>query len=202
MYSDVDSIIVDAKNGKPFVLVDSPYRENEGDIVIPSEHLTHTILDFMQCKGRGVVCLAIHESIRKALDLDFMPRRGVNSDSTAAFTTSIEAARGIKTGASLHERVLTIKSAIAENASPEDIVTPGHVFPIVSNPGGLANRTGHTEASIEICEIAGLIRSAVLCEIMDDEGLSASSSYIQKFANLYKLNICSIDDLIDYQKTR
>ena len=196
VYSSTSQVIDDIKKGNPFILLDAESRENEGDIVMPAQYVNSQTLDFMQSIARGVICLAIDEDTRIRLDLDFMPRRGVESSSTAAFTVSIEAAKGVNTGASLHERAHTIKTAANPQSKPSDIITPGHVFPIVANPKGLRERHGHTEGSIHVCKLANILPAAVLCEIMDENGHSASRDNLFDFAKKHNLKILTMEQLI------
>ena len=197
-FSKISSIIQDAKKGKMFILVDDGDRENEGDLVIPASNISPKKINFMAKYGRGLICLALTNKQAKRLSLSLMSPINKSRNQTA-FTVSIEAKKGVTTGISAHDRAHTIKTAIKKNASPKDIVSPGHVFPLISKNGGVLVRAGHTEASVDISKLAKKNTSAVICEIMDDDGKMAKGEKLLNFAKKHKLKIGRIDDLIAYR---
>jgi 3,4-dihydroxy 2-butanone 4-phosphate synthase/GTP cyclohydrolase II len=198
MFSSISKIIQDAKKGKIFILVDDKNRENEGDLVIPALKIDHKKINFMATNGRGLICLAIDKKKSRALNLSLMPNRN-SSRLQTAFTISIEARKGVTTGISAKDRALTIKTAIKKNATSKDISTPGHIFPLVSKDGGVLERAGHTEASVDIAKLSGCGPSAVICEIMNTDGSMAKGKYLFNYARKFKLNIAKIEDLIAYR---
>ena len=200
-FSKIDKIINDAKRGKMFVLVDDEGRENEGDLIIPASKVSPKSINFMAKHGRGLICLALSNEQIKKLDLSLMSPSN-NSRTQTAFTVSIEAKRGVTTGISAHDRAHTIKTAIKKNASSKDIVSPGHVFPLVSKNGGVLVRAGHTEASVDVSRLARCGSSAVICEIMNEDGSMAKGKQLFNFAKKHKLKLGKIDDLIAYRLNR
>jgi len=198
MFTSITKIIKDAKKGKMFILVDDENRENEGDLVIPANKVKHKDITFMAKHGRGLICLALDSKQVKKLNLQLMSPTN-QSRSQTAFTVSIDATKNITTGISAHDRAYTIKSAIKKNASKKDIVTPGHIFPLISKDGGVLVRAGHTEASVDISKLAKKNPSAVICEIMNDRGVMAQGKELFSFAKKHKLKIGRIDDLIAYR---
>jgi len=197
-FSKISDIIKDAKLGKIFVLVDDESRENEGDLIIPASKVTPKSISFMAKYGRGLICLALDQSQVNKLSLSLMSPIN-NSRTQTAFTVSIEAKKGVTTGISAHDRSHTIKTAIKKNASSKSIVSPGHVFPLVSNNGGVLVRAGHTEASVDVAKLSKSGSSAVICEIMNDDGTMAKGMQLSKFAKKHKLKIGKIEDLISYR---
>jgi 3,4-dihydroxy 2-butanone 4-phosphate synthase/GTP cyclohydrolase II len=197
-FSKINKIIQDAKLGKMFVLVDDEDRENEGDIIIPASKVSSQSINFMAKHGRGLICLALSNTQVSKLNLPLMSSTNKSRTQTA-FTISIEAKRGVTTGISAHDRARTIKTAIRKNATPKDIVSPGHVFPIVSKNGGVLVRAGHTEASVDVSKLAKCGSSAVICEIMNDDGTMAKGKQLINFTKRHKLRIGKIDDLIAYR---
>tara|TARA_B100000945_G_scaffold19970_1_gene14447 strand:+ start:2942 stop:4000 length:1059 start_codon:yes stop_codon:yes gene_type:complete len=194
----INEIIKDAKKGKIFILVDNKDRENEGDLVIPASKVNAKKINFMAKHGRGLICLALTSHKVKKLNLPLMS--SVNKSRTqTAFTVSIESKRGISTGISAYDRAKTIKVAIRPSSSKKDIVSPGHVFPLVSKNGGVLERAGHTEASIDISKLAKLNPSAVICEVMNEDGTMARYKDLIPFAKKHKLKIAKIEDLISYR---
>ncbi len=167
--SPIEEIVVEIRAGRMVILVDEEDRENEGDLVIAAEHVTPEAINFMVKHARGLVCLTVTEARSKQLGLTQMARDNKSLYSTA-FTVSIEAASGVTTGISAHDRAHTIQTAVARNARPEDIVQPGHIFPITAKAGGVLVRAGHTEAGCDLAQIAGLEPSSVICEILKDDG--------------------------------
>ena len=181
--SPIEDVIEDARNGRMFILVDHEERENEGDLVIPAQMAGPDAINFMAKYGRGLICLAITQERAEHLGLELMSRKNQTRHQTA-FTVSIEAKHGVSTGISAHDRARTISVAIDPNSRPDDIVTPGHVFPLVARDGGVLVRTGHTEAAVDIARLAGLNPSGVICEIMNDDGTMARLPDLVKFAQL------------------
>jgi 3,4-dihydroxy 2-butanone 4-phosphate synthase / GTP cyclohydrolase II len=191
-------IIAELKAGRMVILVDEEDRENEGDLVMASEHVTPEAINFMAKFGRGLICLTLTEERCRQLGLTQMARDNRSQFSTA-FTVSIEAAEGVTTGISAHDRARTIKAAVAHHARPEDIVQPGHVFPIMARPGGVLVRAGHTEAGCDFAALAGLEPTSVICEIMSEDGTMARLPELMEFAKEHGLKIGTITDLIHYR---
>src|SRR5881394_730305 len=196
--SPVSEIVAEIRAGRIVVLVDDEDRENEGDLVFAAEFVTAEKVNFLAKHGRGLVCMAITESHAARLGLRPMVEQNRSRHGTN-FTVSIEAAEGIASGISAHDRALTIKIASAENSTAEDIVQPGHVFPLIAQPGGVLVRAGHTEACCDFARLAGLEPSAVLCEIMRDDGTMARLPDLLEFAAAHKLRIGTIADLIEHR---
>ena len=196
--SPVSEIIAEIRAGNLVVLVDDEDRENEGDLVFAAEFVTAEKINFLARHGRGLICMPITEVHAQRLGLRPMVEQNRSRHGTN-FTVSIEAAEGIATGISAHDRALTIKVAAAENSGPEDIVQPGHVFPLIAQPGGVLVRAGHTEACCDLARLAGLAPAAVLCEIMRDDGTMARLGDLIPFAAEHKLKIGTIADLIEYR---
>ena len=192
------SIIQDAKKGKMFVLVDDEDRENEGDLIVPASKISPKLINFMAKYGRGLICLALSQAQTNKLNLSLMSPFNKSRTQTA-FTVSIESKKGVTTGISAYDRSHTIKTAIKKNARPKDIVSPGHVFPLVSKNGGVLVRAGHTEASVDVSKLAKCGSAAVICEIMNDDGSMAKGKQLLNFAKKHKLKIGRIDDLISYR---
>tara|TARA_B100000029_G_scaffold166032_1_gene162260 strand:+ start:3355 stop:4449 length:1095 start_codon:yes stop_codon:yes gene_type:complete len=197
-YSKITEIIRDAKRGKMFVLVDDENRENEGDLIIPSSKVSPSSINFMAKHGRGLICLTICQKQADKLNLPLMSPNNISRSQTA-FTVSIDAKSGVTTGISAHDRFITIKKATQKKVSPKNFVSPGHVFPIVAKEGGVLVRAGHTEASVDIAKFAKCGSSAVICEIMNDDGTMAKGPQLLSFAKKHKLKIGRIDDLISYR---
>ena len=197
-FSDIQSIIKDAKKGKMFILVDDENRENEGDLVIPGSKCNSKIINFMAKHGRGLICLALTKKQIDKLKLPLMSQINKSRMQTA-FTVSIEAKKGISTGISAFDRAKTIKVAINRNSRKEDIVSPGHVFPLVARNGGVLERAGHTEASIDISKLSNLNPSSVICEVMNEDGRMARLDDLVKFSRKHKIRIASIADLIAHR---
>ncbi|MDO8287854.1 MAG: 3,4-dihydroxy-2-butanone-4-phosphate synthase [Parvibaculum sp.] len=197
--STIEEIIEDARNGKMFILVDAEDRENEGDLVIPAQMCTPEAVNFMAKYGRGLVCLTLTGDRAKQLNLEFMSSNNQSRNQTA-FTVSIEAREGISTGISAHDRAHTVSVAIDPTKGQNDIVSPGHVFPLVAKDGGVLVRAGHTEAAVDISRLAGLYPAGVICEIMNDDGTMARLPDLVQFAQLHGLKIGTIADLIAYRR--
>jgi len=196
--SELPDVIEDARNGRMFILVDDEDRENEGDLIIPAQMATPDAINFMAKHGRGLVCLALTPERAKQLHLELMSRSNRARHSTA-FTVSIEAREGVSTGISAHDRAHTISVAIDPTKDYRDIMTPGHVFPLVSKEGGVLVRAGHTEAAVDVARLAGLYPSGVICEIMNDDGTMARLPDLIAFAGRHDLKIATIADLIAYR---
>ncbi len=194
-----EEIIEDARNGRMFILVDAEDRENEGDVIIPAQMATPDVINFMAKHARGLVCLALTHERAETLKLPMMSRDNGTQHQTA-FTVSIEAKEGVTTGISAHDRARTISVAIDPTKGQSDIVTPGHVFPLVARRGGVLVRAGHTEAAVDIARLAGLIPSGVICEIMNDDGTMARLPDLVKFAQLHGMKVGTIADLIAYRR--
>ena len=196
--SSITSIIQDAKKGKIFILIDNKNRENEGDLVVPASKASSKSINFMAKHGRGLVCLSLTKKQVDKLSLPLMS--AVNkARMQTAFTVSIEAKKGISTGISAFDRAKTIKVAINKNSKKKDIVSPGHVFPLVARNGGVLERAGHTEASVDISKLAKLNPSSVICEVMNEDGRMARIDDLLKFSKKHNLKIASIEDLISYR---
>ena len=197
-FSPIPMIIKDAKKGKMFILVDDENRENEGDLVVPGSKCNSKIINFMAKHGRGLICLALTKRRIDKLKLPLMSQINKSRMQTA-FTVSIEAKKGISTGISAFDRAKTIKVAISNKSTKKDIVSPGHVFPLVARNGGVLERAGHTEASIDISKLSKLNPSSVICEVMNEDGRMARLDDLIKFSNKHKIKIASIADLIAYR---
>ena len=197
--ASIDEVIDDARNGRIFILVDDENRENEGDLIIPAEKASPEAVNFMAKHGRGLICLSITKERADTLGLSPMATRNESRHQTA-FTVSIEAREGVTTGISAADRAQTIAVAINNNRGANDIVTPGHVFPLVAQPGGVLMRAGHTEAAVDIARLAGLNPSGVICEIMNDDGTMARLSDLMTFAKVHGLKVATITDLIAYRR--
>ena len=197
-FNSIETIISDAKKGKMYILVDDENRENEGDLVFSANDVSAEKINFMAKNGRGLICLALDANQAKKLNLNYMSLKNESRNQTA-FTVSIEAKKGITTGISAMDRAKTIKIATKPNVSKKDIVSPGHVFPIVARDGGVLIRAGHTEASVDISKLANKNPSAVICEIMNEDGSMAKRDELIIFAKKHKLSIGKIEDLIAYR---
>ena len=197
-FSKISSIIQDAKKGKMFILVDDKNRENEGDLIIPASKCNSKSINFMAKHGRGLICLAL---TKKQIDNLRLPLMSPNNKSRmqTAFTISIEAKKGITTGISAQDRSKTIRTAINPKAKKNDIVSPGHVFPLVARNGGVLERAGHTEASVDISKLSNLNPSSVICEVMNEDGRMARLNDLYKFSKKHKIKLASIEDLISYR---
>ena len=197
-FAPIETIISVAKNGGMFILVDDEKRENEGDLVISSSDTNSKNINFMAKFGRGLICLALDSLQAKRLNLPLMSPVNQSRNKTA-FTISIEAKKGITTGISAKDRARTIKIASKRNVKKNEIVSPGHVFPIIAKDGGVLVRAGHTEASVDISRLAKKNNSAVICEIMNEDGTMAKGKDLFNFAKKHKLKIAKIEDLIAYR---
>ncbi|MBW1733794.1 MAG: bifunctional 3,4-dihydroxy-2-butanone-4-phosphate synthase/GTP cyclohydrolase II [Deltaproteobacteria bacterium] len=196
--SKIEDVLEDLRQGKIIILVDDEDRENEGDLTIAAEKVTPEAINFMAKYGRGLICLALEPEIVERLHLDQMVRDN-RSPYQTAFTVSVEAARGVTTGISAADRAHTILTAIADDAKPEDLVQPGHVFPLRARRGGVLFRTGQTEGSVDLARLAGLKPAGVICEIMKDDGSMARLPDLEEFAEKHHLKIASVADIISYR---
>ena len=196
--SSTDEILEDLRNGRMVVLVDAEDRENEGDLVVAAQMATPDTINFMAKNGRGLICLTLTEQRGEQLRLEAMSRHN-KARMRTAFTVSIEAREGIATGISAADRARTIATAIDPTKDHDDIVSPGHVFPLIAREGGVLVRAGHTEASIDLCRMAGLTPSGVICEIMNDDGSMARMPDLVPFAQRHGLKIGTIEDLIKHR---
>jgi 3,4-dihydroxy 2-butanone 4-phosphate synthase/GTP cyclohydrolase II len=193
-----EEIIAELSAGRMVILVDEEDRENEGDLVLAADHVSAEAVNFMAKHGRGLICLTLTRERCQQLNLPLMVRDNGTSMGTN-FTVSIEAASGVTTGISAADRALTIKTAVAPNAKPSDLVQPGHIFPLMAQPGGVLIRSGHTEAGCDLAAMAGCSPTSVICEIMKDDGSMARLPDLLEFAKEHQLKIGSIADLIKYR---
>lgn len=197
--SPIEEILSDFKAGRFVILIDDENRENEGDLMVAAQFIDAKKINFMNCEARGLIYLAITSEHLKRLQLPLMKSDlHQSSPHHAAFTYSIEASKGVKSGISARDRATTILAAVNINAKPQDIHCPGHVFPIVARDGGVIERRGHTEAAVELAKLAGLNKSTVACEILDDSGDSASRKYLAEFSIKQKIKVGTIEDLVKY----
>ena len=196
--ASTEQIIAELRAGRMVVLVDEEDRENEGDLVLAADHVTADAVNFMAKHGRGLICLTLTRERCQQLNLPLMVRDNGTTMGTN-FTVSIEAATGVTTGISAADRALTIKTAVAPNAKPNDLVQPGHIFPLMAQPGGVLIRSGHTEAGCDLAAMAGCSPTSVICEIMKDDGSMARLPDLLEFAKEHQLKIGSIADLIQYR---
>ena len=194
----VPEIIDDIRQGKMVILMDDEDRENEGDLVIAAQQVRAEDVNFMAKHARGLICLTLTEDRCRQLDLPLMVRDNMAAHSTN-FTVSIEAAEGVTTGISAADRARTIRAAVAEKAKPTDIVQPGHIFPLKAQPGGVLSRAGHTEAGCDLARLAGYDPSAVIVEIMNEDGTMARRPELEAFAKEHDIKIGTIADLIEYR---
>ncbi|MBP1715728.1 MAG: cyclohydrolase / 3,4-dihydroxy-2-butanone-4-phosphate synthase [Deltaproteobacteria bacterium] len=196
--STIDEALLDIRKGKLVILVDDEDRENEGDLCIAAEKATPQVINFMAKHGRGLVCLSLTEEKVRQLQLPLMVSDNTSAFKTA-FTVSIEAKRGVTTGISAADRATTVLTAISDDAKPEDLARPGHVFPLQAKKGGVLVRTGQTEGSVDLARLAGLKPAGVICEVMNDDGTMARMPDLELFAKKHNLRIVTIADLIRYR---
>lgn len=194
----ITEAINEFKKGKMLILMDDEARENEGDLIIPAENITPEIINFMMKHGRGLICLAMAQELVNKLNLPLMTQNNRSNFGTN-FTISIEARTGIATGISAFDRAKTVLTAIDDHANPESIVSPGHIFPLRSLPGGVLERRGQTEGSVDLAKLAGKKSAAVICEIVNNNGTMARFPDLEKFAVKHHLKIATIDDLAKYR---
>ena len=196
--NSAQEIIDDIKAGKMVILMDDEDRENEGDLIIAAEHISAEAINFMATHGRGLICLTMTQERCSQLDLPLMVKNNGAAFSTN-FTMSIEASKGVTTGISAADRARTVQAAIAKGAVPSDIVQPGHIFPIMAQPGGVLTRAGHTEAGCDLARLAGLEPSSVIVEILNEDGTMARRPDLEVFAKQHDIKIGTIADLIEYR---
>jgi 3,4-dihydroxy 2-butanone 4-phosphate synthase / GTP cyclohydrolase II len=194
----IEEAIREIRVGRMVILVDDEDRENEGDLCMAAEKVTPEAINFMTKYGRGLICLSLTEEKIKALDLPMMVDDNTSPFKTG-FTVSIEARKGVTTGISAFDRATTILTAVADNAKPHDLVRPGHIFPLRAKKGGVMVRSGQTEGSVDLARLAGLKPSAVICEIMDEDGSMARMPALEKISDKHGIGICTIADLIEYR---
>ena len=197
----VAGALEDMRAGKMVILVDDEDRENEGDLVLAAEKCTPTAINFMARHARGLICLSLTEERITQLELPMMVDRSRATRSTA-FTISIEAREGVTTGISAADRAHTVQTAVAPEAQARDLVSPGHIFPLRAVPGGVLQRTGHTEGSVDLARLAGLEPAGVICEIMNEDGTMARTADLERFAEEHQLRVLSIADLIEFRLSR
>ncbi|MBW2631383.1 MAG: bifunctional 3,4-dihydroxy-2-butanone-4-phosphate synthase/GTP cyclohydrolase II [Deltaproteobacteria bacterium] len=198
MVSTINEAVEDIKNGKMIILVDDEDRENEGDLCIAAQHITPKAINFMARYGRGLICLSMADELADRLNLPLMTTNNRSQFGTA-FTVSIEARRGVTTGISAKDRATTISAAVADEAKAEDLVSPGHVFPIRAKKGGVLVRTGQTEGSVDLAKLAYLKPAGVICEIMKEDGSMARMPDLEIFAEKHGIKIVTVADLIDFR---
>jgi 3,4-dihydroxy 2-butanone 4-phosphate synthase/GTP cyclohydrolase II len=194
----IEEAIADIRQGRMIILVDDENRENEGDLTIAAQSVTPGMINFMAMHGRGLICLAMAPDMIEKLDLPMMSSRNESRFGTA-FTVSIEAKVGVSTGISAFDRATTILAAVADNAKPEDLISPGHVFPLRAKKGGVLVRAGQTEGSVDLARLAGMKPAAVICEIMREDGNMARMPDLEVFAAKHNMKIASIAGLIRYR---
>ncbi len=197
--SKIEDAIKDFKRGKMVILVDDADRENEGDLIVAGEYASPDVINFMATHGRGLICVTMDTKVSDRLDLTPVKNSPKENLDTTAFTVSIDANKGTTTGISAQDRSTTAKLVADPNSKPEDFDRPGHMFPLVARDGGILVRAGHTEASVDMAKICGLQPSAVICEIMNDDGTMARLKDCEKFAKKHKIKIATIADLISYR---
>jgi 3,4-dihydroxy 2-butanone 4-phosphate synthase/GTP cyclohydrolase II len=200
-FNTIESVVADLRRGRMVIVVDDADRENEGDLIMAAEHVTPQAINFMARFGRGLICVPTTEERLKQLGIERMVVQNRETFKTD-FQVSVDAARNITTGISAADRAETIKVMAAPTAVPEDLVQPGHVFPLRARSGGVLQRAGHTEAAVDLVKLAGCRPIGVICEVLKDDGSMARLSDLVKFARKHKLKLCTIEDLIKYRRTR
>ncbi len=200
-FDSIEAVLADIRRGKMVIVVDDADRENEGDLIVAGQHATPAAINFMAKHGRGLICVSTTGERLQQLGIDRMVQQNRESHRTD-FQVSVDAARGISTGISAADRAQTIQIMSAPVAVPEDLVQPGHIFPLRAKSGGVLQRAGHTEATADLARLAGLRPIGVLCEILNDDGTMARLPQLLKFARKHKLKICSIAALIEHRRTR
>ena len=199
MINTTDEILLSIKNGEMVIIMDDENRENEGDLVMASQFVKPSDINFMASQGRGLICLTLTESRCKSLDLTLLKQSGSETSKETNFTVSIDALKGVTTGISASDRAKTIKAAVRKNAKPSDFAQPGHIFPIMAKNGGVLTRAGHTEAGCDLAKLAGLEPSSVIVEILNEDGSMARKKDLVTFAAKHKIKIGTIEDLIKYR---
>ena len=200
-FDSIESVVADLRKGKMVVVVDDADRENEGDLILAAECVTAEGINFMAKYGRGLICVPTTSERLKQLGIEEMVTQNRESFKTD-FQVSVDAAKGITTGISAADRARTIQVMASPTAVPEELVQPGHVFPLRARPGGVLQRAGHTEAAVDLVHLAGCRRIAVICEILSEDGSMARLPDLMKFARRHRLKLCTIEDLIKYRRTR
>jgi len=201
LFDPIEDVVKDIRAGRMVIVTDDADRENEGDLVMAAEKITPDAVNFMATHGRGLICAPVTEERAEQLGLQRMVLENRESYRTD-FTVSVDAARGVTTGISAHDRARTIQILVDPKATPQDLVQPGHVFPLRAKPGGVLRRAGHTEATVDLARIAGLQPAGVLCEILNADGTMARLPQLLKFRKKHRLKMCSIEDLIVYRRNR
>lgn len=200
-FNSIESVVADLRAGKMVIVVDDADRENEGDLIMAAQFVTPAAVNFMAKHGRGLICVPTSSERLQQLGIERMVQQNRESFKTD-FQVSVDATRGITTGISAADRAETIRIMADPTAVPEDLVAPGHVFPLRARPGGVLQRAGHTEAAVDLVTLAGARRIGVICEIMSDDGSMARLAELRKFARKHRLKICTIADLIHFRRTR
>ena len=198
MIYPIEKILEDIKEGKPVIIVDDENRENEGDIIVAANKINANLINFMATHARGLICLTLVKEHCKKLNLPLMVQSDINNHNTK-FTISIDAVSGVTTGISAKDRANTILAAVNINAKPSDLVQPGHIFPLMAQPGGVLTRPGHTEAGCDLARLAGFIPAAVIVEILNTDGSMARRNDLEKFSKQHNIKLGSIEDLISYR---
>jgi 3,4-dihydroxy 2-butanone 4-phosphate synthase / GTP cyclohydrolase II len=199
-FDSIESVIADIRKGKTVIVVDDADRENEGDLILAAQHVTPGAVNFMAKHGRGLICVPTTSERLQQLGIERMVRQNREIFRTD-FQVSVDAAHGVTTGISAADRAKTIQIMADPTAVPEDLVQPGHVFPLRARPGGVLQRAGHTEAAVDLATLGGCRPIGVLCEILNDDGTMARLPQLFKFAKKHKLKICTIEDLIEFRRT-
>src|SRR5271156_4786775 len=200
-FDTIESVIADMGKGKTVIVVDDADRENEGDLILVAQHVTPEAVNFMARYGRGLICVPTTSERLQQLGIERMVRQNRESFRTD-FQVSVDAARGVTTGISAADRARTIQIMAGPTTVPEDLVQPGHVFPLRAKPGGVLQRAGHTEAAVDLVKLSGRRPMGIVCEIMSDDGSMARLPELRRFARKHKLKICTIEELIHYRRTR
>lgn len=198
MFSTIDEAIEDIRAGKMLIVLDDENRENEGDLIMSAQLITAEQVNFMSMYGRGLICAPISAEIAFRLNLPLMVPR-LEDNLQTAFTLSVDAKDGITTGISAQDRALTLNLLAKEHSQAEDFVRPGHIFPLIANAGGVATRQGHTEAAVDLANLAGLAPAGVICEILDETGRAAKRDYLEKMSKKFQIKMITIEDLVEYQ---
>src|SRR5690242_15539573 len=200
-FNSIESVVADLQKGRMVIVVDDADRENEGDLIMAAEHVTPQAINFMSKYGRGLICVPTTSERLKQLGIERMVRTNRETFKTD-FQVSVDAAHNVTTGISAADRAETIKVMADPTTMPEDLVQPGHVFPLRARPGGVLQRAGHTEAAVDLVTLAGCRPIAVICEIKNDDGNMARLPELLKFSKNHKLKLASIDTLIQHRRTR
>ena len=199
---NIDTVIESIKDGEMVIITDDENRENEGDLYIPASKATAKVINFMATHGKGLICVPITEERAKQLNLKEMVSEGERDRYKTAFTVSVDAKYGTTTGISAFDRAKTVEVLIDSKSTSDDFVLPGHIFPLIAKPGGVLQRTGHTEAAVDLAKLAGFDSAGVICEIMNDDGSMARMDDLQEFRKKHNLKLCTIADLIAYRRKK